>query len=231
MVRAMKYKIVEIFDSIDGEGKRSGLPVSFIRLAGCNLRCSYCDTPYALFGEAEPCAYTEMTGEEIMAELNTAFKRVTLTGGEPLIAEGIEDLVQALLEAGYEINIETNGAVDIVLFLSRIKSREQLFFTIDYKLPSSGMLEKMIWTNFINLTPEDVIKFVIGSQEDAECMLRVAKKLRGSLLMPRIFIGAVYGGFELRELVQLMMTEPVLADARLQIQLHKIVWDPDERGV
>jgi len=228
----MKYKIVEIFDSIDGEGKRTGLPVSFIRLAGCNLRCSYCDTLYALFGEAEPCEYTPMDQEEILEQINSRFMRVTLTGGEPLLSPGIEDLVQALLDKGYEINIETNGAVDICEFLNRIKPRENLFFTIDYKLPTSGMLDKMIWQNFLHLTHEDVIKFVVGSKEDVVCMLDVVQKLKSAYTrMPQIYIGAVYGAFGMKELVELIMSEPLLSDAHFQIQLHKIVWNPDERGV
>ena len=82
-----KLKIVEIFDSIDGEGKRTGQPCTFIRLAGCNLRCSYCDTLYALFGEKEECVYEEMSVQEIMKRVNPLYKRVTLTGGEPLYTQ------------------------------------------------------------------------------------------------------------------------------------------------
>ena len=89
-------KVVEIFDSIDGEGIRTGQAVSFIRLAGCNLRCSYCDTLYALFGEKEPCDYTEMTAREIANKVNPVFGRVTLTGGEPLIHKDVEELIEIL---------------------------------------------------------------------------------------------------------------------------------------
>ena len=222
----MKYKVVEIFDSIDGEGIRTGLPVSFIRLAGCNLRCSYCDTLYALFGEAEECVYEEMTAEEIIEKLK--FKRVTLTGGEPLIANGVNELVSIMAEKGFEVNIETNGAADIGI----IKQRENVFFTIDYKLPSSGMEDKMLWDNFLNLRECDVVKFVVGSDEDVDVMISVVRKMREHYkVMPNIFAGAVYGSFDNKRLVDVIINTPELCDTRIQVQLHKIIWQPDERGV
>ncbi|MGN0108280.1 MAG: 7-carboxy-7-deazaguanine synthase QueE, partial [Hominilimicola sp.] len=104
-------KIIEIFDSIDGEGIRTGHPATFIRLAGCNLRCSYCDTVYSLFGEETPCEYTEMTIEEVISKVNKNYNRITLTGGEPLVHKESAELVRCLLEMGCEVNIETNGAV------------------------------------------------------------------------------------------------------------------------
>lgn len=224
----MKYKVVEIFDSIDGEGIRTGMPATFIRLAGCNLRCSYCDTLYALFGEAEECRYVEMTKEEIIKRINPNYKRVTLTGGEPLIADGIAELIGAMTELGFEVNVETNGAADI----SKIKRDDNLFFTIDYKLPSSDVEDKMLWDNFLKLSPRDVIKFVVGSSDDAEKMISVVGKLKNHYdIMPNIFIGAVYGSFSLRHLTEIVLSESLLKDARIQIQLHKIIWSPEERGV
>lgn len=227
-----KFRVVEIFDSIDGEGLRMGQPVSFIRLAGCNLRCTYCDTPYSLFGEDVPCEYTEMTAEEILSAMNKNYRRVTLTGGEPLISPGVNELVDLLSDNGFEVNIETNGAADIVKFLSAIKSRDNLFFTIDYKLPSSGMEDKMLYSNFTALLECDVIKYVVGSDEDAKTMVEFTKKLKTDLkVMPHIFAGAVYGEFELEKLTGIILEEPVMKDARIQVQLHKIIWDPDKKGV
>ena len=226
------YKVSEIFQSIDGEGVRTGQPVNFIRLAGCNLRCSYCDTSYALFGEEEPCRYDTLCADEIIEKLNPLFKRVTLTGGEPLIAKGVSYLAQRLQDEGYELNVETNGAVDICKFESELSSRGSLFFTIDYKLPSSGMEGRMIWNNFLNLTPRDAVKFVVGSDADADCMVSVAEKMKAHYkTMPQIFVGAVFGMYDLKKLTQRVLSEPVLCDAKLQIQLHKIIWDPNERGV
>ena len=225
-------KIIEIFDSIDGEGIRTGQPATFIRLAGCNLRCSYCDTVYSLFGEETPCEYTEMTTQEVISKVNTTYKRITLTGGEPLVHKESSELVTALLEMGCEVNIETNGAVDIVEFLSRVPKSDKLFFTIDYKLPSSGMTDKMIWNNFLNLRPCDVIKFVVGSDEDIELTIEIVKQLKQVYKkMPHIFIGAVYGMYEAQKLVEIILKEEALSDARYQIQLHKVIWDPEERGV
>lgn len=124
-------KVIEIFDSIDGEGIRTGQCATFIRLAGCNLRCSYCDTVYSLFGEETPCEYTEMTVDEIISKVNMTYKRVTLTGGEPLVHTDSAELVSKLTEIGCDVNIETNGAVDIVDFLGKVPKSDNLFFTID----------------------------------------------------------------------------------------------------
>ena len=221
-------KVVEIFDSIDGEGIRTGQPATFIRLAGCNVRCTYCDTTYALFGESEPCEYTEMTIEEIAEKVNTNYKRVTLTGGEPLIHADCEKLIACLLDMDSEVNIETNGAADI----TKIPRSDKLFFTIDYKLPSSGVSDKMLWDNFLNLTPSDVIKFVCGSEEDIAEMIKIVTRLGAHYKkMPHIFIGAVYGQIEYKDLIEVILKEPVLSDARFQIQLHKIIWDPEMKGV
>ncbi len=226
------YKVVEIFDSIEGEGKRTGRPATFIRLAGCNLRCSYCDTLYALFGEKEECKFTEMSIDEI---LSRPMKRcVTITGGEPLIACGIAELANELLMAGHEINIETNGAVDIMPFMQDLQIHEEdaLFFTIDYKLPSSGECDKMLLSNFESLMPQDVVKFVVGTDEDFDKMLEVVRKLKALYqVMPSIYIGAVYGMYDIKKLTEKIVAEPILEDANLQLQLHKIIWDPDERGV
>ena len=221
-------KVVEIFDSIEGEGIRTGQPATFIRLAGCNLRCSYCDTLYALFGEDEPCRYEEMTVEEIAARVNKNYMRVTLTGGEPLVHTDIDALIKTLADMGCEINIETNGAADI----TNVPRHDGLFFTIDYKLPSSGESDKMLWDNFTHLKPQDVVKFVCGTDEDVRVMVDVAKRLNEMYTKPpHIFVGAVYGMMEYERLVNIILNEPALKDARFQIQLHKVVWDADERGV
>jgi 7-carboxy-7-deazaguanine synthase len=225
-------KVVEIFDSIDGEGVRTGQPCSFVRLAGCNIRCSYCDTTYALFGENEPCEYTEMTVDEIVSHLNTRYKRVTLTGGEPLIHANIKELTKKLLSDGYEVNIETNGAVDITEFLKDMPRTKKLFLTIDYKLPSSGMSDRMIWRNFVNLREFDAVKFVVGSDEDMRVMKSVTEKMQEECeVMPMMYAGVVYGKYEPIRLVETILNEPIMKDFKYQIQLHKLIWDPEKRGV
>lgn len=225
-------KIVEIFDSIDGEGIRAGHTATFIRLAGCNLRCSYCDTLYALFGEESPCEYTEMSVDEVMERVNTAFGRVTLTGGEPLLHEESALLVKRLLENGVEVNIETNGAVDITEFSAKLSDTSGMFYTIDYKLPSSGMADKMLWNNFLNLRPCDVVKFVVGSNEDVSMMKSVMDRLTEYYdVMPHIYAGVVFGKYEPSKLVERIMNEAVFADVVFQLQIHKVIWNPEERGV
>lgn len=225
-------KIVEIFDSIDGEGIRAGKTATFIRLAGCNLRCSYCDTLYALFGEDEPCKYSEMSVDEVMERVNTEFGRVTLTGGEPLLhAESVE-LVKRLLENGIEVNIETNGAVDITEFSAKLPDASGMFYTIDYKLMSSGMSDKMLWSNFLNLRPSDVVKFVVGSNEDIDMMKSVMGRLTEHYeVMPHIYAGVVFGEYEPSKLVERIMNEAVFKDVVFQLQIHKVIWNPEERGV
>lgn len=225
-------KIVEIFDSIDGEGLRAGKTAAFVRLAGCNLRCSYCDTLYALFGEDEPCEYTEMTVDEVLSKVNTSFGRATLTGGEPLLYDESADLVNKLTALGVEVNIETNGAVDITEFSKKLDDTDNMFYTIDYKLPSSKMTDKMLWKNFENLRPRDVVKFVVGSDEDLNVMKRVTEKLLKLYdTVPHIYAGVVFGAYEPKKLVEKIMSEPVFKDVVFQLQIHKIVWNPDKKGV
>ncbi|MCD8390622.1 MAG: radical SAM protein [Firmicutes bacterium] len=220
-------RVVEIFDSIDGEGIRAGETATFIRLAGCNLRCSYCDTLYALYGEDEECEYTEMSVAEITARVTQ--KRVTLTGGEPLIHKDAEALIDALLAKGIEVNVETNGAVDVEKFR---RDTDKLFFTIDYKLPSSGENDKMKIERFLNLKPYDVIKFVVGSKEDVRKMTEITEILAAHYsAMPHIFAGAVYGMYAPAELVRDILETPALNDVRIQLQMHKIIWDSNMRGV
>ena len=225
-------KVVEIFDSIDGEGLRTGQTATFIRLAGCNLRCSYCDTLYALFGEDEPCEYTEMSAQKIVSRVNKTYKRVTLTGGEPLLHEDCDELVKQLLSESCEVNIETNGAVDITEFSAKIPDTSNMFYTIDYKLPSSGMTDKMIWKNFLSLRKSDVIKFVVGSDEDVKVMKDTITALTEHYKkMPHIYAGVVFGEYEPKKLVEEIINEPIFKDVVYQLQIHKIVWDKDERGV
>jgi len=225
----MNYQVVEIFDSIEGEGKRAGQTATFIRLAGCNLRCSYCDTTYAFGNE-----YKEMALKEIMTKLKSShISRITLTGGEPLAAQNVEILIYEMLVNGYEVNIETNGSIDTAFLFKHLQNMKyeasaELFLTMDYKLPSSGVNDKMTLSNFPKLNPWDVLKFVVGSEEDVVCMINFVRKLTPK---PQIFIGAVYGKYDLQKLVNTIVKTPELKDAKLQLQLHKIIWDANERGV
>lgn len=226
-------QISEIFDSIDGEGIRSGKLCTFIRTFGCNLRCSYCDSMYAVEGKYSDIPPREMGINEILSYVNRDYRRVTVTGGEPLLFPDTVRLVNRLCQMDYEVNIETNGSCDIVAFRDMIEYSENLFFTIDFKLPSSGEMYSMRLSNFENLKERDVLKLVIGSQEDLSVALGVARDVveKYGKNAPHIFVGVVFGSFELSDVIAEFMKDSQLKDVRFQIQMHKIIWDPDKRGV
>ena len=221
-------KIVEKFISINGEGKRAGELAVFIRFKGCNLHCSYCDTLWAL----EPdCPFQEETPEEINKFiLNTKIKNITLTGGEPLIQPEIKNLIKTILDSdpNLRLEIETNGAVLIKDF--RIEESSRLSFTMDYKLPSSGFEKSMKLDNFQYLTNNDSVKFVAGSLEDLSTAKRIIDKYDLIKKGITIFISPVFGKIELTKIVD-FLKENNLNDVRMQIQLHKVIWHPDTRGV
>lgn len=210
-------RVVEIFKSIDGEGIRAGYPVIFIRLAGCNLRCSYCDTKYSYDNEE----YLDMTVDDIV---NNIFKsgcpRATLTGGEPLIHEDVDFLVEELVQKGIEVNIETNGSVDISPYVC-----ENVILTMDYKCPSSGMEDMMLLSNLPKLRRKDVLKFVVGAKKDLDTCFNLCH-----LSKAQVFISPVFGSIEPKEIVEYML-EHGMYDCRIQLQLHKFIWNPNQRGV
>ena len=218
-----KYKVNEIFLSIDGEGYRTGLPVVFVRLYGCNLNCSYCDTRYS----CEQQEYKEMSLYDILVEvLNYGVPRVTLTGGEPLIHPGVKDLIVSLVANDIEVNIETNGAVDLDEFIE-FKYNSKVVFTMDYKCKSSCMEEKMILSNLVFLQPKDVIKFVVSNYNEMEEMEYI---LEASKCKAQAYVSPVFGAIEPKELVEYILDNK-LNNVKVQVQLHKIIWEPTKRGV
>ena len=219
-------KVSEIFKSIEGEGLRTGLPAVFIRLHGCNLRCSYCDSMYAVEGSD----YKQMSVAQILDAVKefSGITHVTLTGGEPLIHQDVEDLLSLLSSNGYQVNIETNGTVP------RKWHFPGLFYTMDWKCKSSGMSAKMKMENLETLGADDVLKFVVGTTEDLEETESVVKSLAEKKLdMPHLFISPVFGNLSNEEIVNWLLgcSTMVKNNARFQVQLHKIIWYPDRRGV
>ncbi|MBF8983222.1 putative 7-carboxy-7-deazaguanine synthase QueE [Lutibacter sp. B2] len=221
----MKYKIVEKFVSINGEGRLSGQLAVFIRFAGCNLECSYCDTSWA---NEKNVAYELMTKEEIYEYIKfTEVTNITLTGGEPLLQIEIVDLIKFLSkDEGLYIEIETNGSVSIKEFVT-IENPPK--FTIDYKLPSSKMEDQMFMDNFHYMRKEDTVKFVVGNMND----LSRAKDIVDQYDLTskgKVYISPVFGKIDLNEMVEFMKHNK-MNKVTLQVQLHKVIWDPEKRGV
>jgi 7-carboxy-7-deazaguanine synthase len=210
-------RVSEIFASIQGETSFVGLPFSFVRLTGCNLRCRYCDTTYA-YDDGE-----EFPLDEVVSRVTFfGIRRVTVTGGEPLLQEEAPVLVTALLDLDHTVLVETNGTVP----LSRLDPRAVKI--MDVKCPGSGEAGKTLWENFAHLTARDEVKFVVSSEEDYQFAREVIRKYGKegpfhSLLSP------AYGLLSPEQLAGWMVGDAV--DARFQLQLHKLVWGPDRRGV
>ena len=216
-------RVIEIFDSIDGEGIFVGGLATFIRLAGCNLRCSYCDTAYALSANSG----IEMQTSEILDTVQKIGNRhITLTGGEPLIHYGSKYLIQQLAGNGFFVNIETNGSVDISEY-----QNENTVITMDYKTESSGECDKMRLENLELLREQDVLK-IVCKESDFPSILDLLKKNR---IKSYIYISPIFGKVEpekLVEFVQTMRNAGVDTEKiRVQLQLHKIIWNPEQRGV
>ena len=213
-------KVNEIFSSIEGEGIRTGQLVTFIRLYGCNLNCSYCDTRYS----CENGDYKIMTVLDILAEVERLnISRVTLTGGEPLIHPFVGELINALIDEGYEVNIETNGSIDIYPYTLK----ENVIITMDYKSISSGENSKMNPANLGYLREQDVLKFVVGNKEDLADMKDVIKNYNPK---SSIFVSPIFNQIEISEIVE-FIKDNKLNEVRVQVQLHKIIWEPNKRGV
>lgn len=209
-------RINEIFTSIQGESISTGYLTVFIRLTGCNLRCSYCDTKYA---------YEEghfMTVEQIYKDVAAlGIRRICITGGEPLLQPEVQKLIDMFID--YEVSIETNGSIN----LSRFRLYEKHRFVMDMKVPSSGFSSAMDYGNFDYLRNCDEIKFVIGNRNDYNWAKDVIKShyKRGI-----ITFSPVYGAIEPVKIVDWMI-EDKLDNVRFQLQLHKYIWNPDARGV
>jgi len=219
------FNIVEKFLSIDGEGPSSGELATFIRFQGCNLRCSWCDTTYS-WDKKSICEV--LNAKEIYDYIKeTDAINVTLTGGEPLIQENIDELLTLLnIDYNLKIHIETNGAVDIEPFKKRYKN---ISYIVDFKLPSSKMSDKMNLNNLKVVEENDVYKFVVGSNDDLQMAYDIIGKydLTSKCL---VYLSPVLGNIDMQEIVE-FMKENKLNKVRLQTQLHKIIWDKNARGV
>lgn len=211
--------IYETFSGIQGESTHAGRPCFFIRLTGCNLRCSYCDTKKA----QKIGSGSKRTIDSLLKEAeNSGIRLVEITGGEPMLQKGTPDLCRRLLAAGFEVLMETNGSVDLSPLPDGIKR------IIDWKTPSSGESEKMLDSNFRTLHPHDEVKFVIAGRGDYEASVRTMKKFDLASHATVLF-APVFGSIKPETLVEWMLADRL--PARLNMQLHKIIWGPDAEGV
>ena len=220
----MSFKVVEIFESINGEGMRAGELAVFVRMKGCNLSCNYCDTMWA---NKPDCEFEDMTAEQIVDRVKkSGIKNVTLTGGEPLLLKDADKLLEAFSsEKDMRVEIETNGSIDLKPFLKF----ENVSFTMDYKLPESDMEKYMNTDNFKILRKKDTLKFVASSVNDLKKAKEIIEKyeLIGKV---NIIFSPVFGKIELTDIVD-FLKDNKLNDVRMQLQMHKFIWDPEERGV
>ena len=219
------FKVVEMFESINGEGRKAGQLAIFIKLQKCNLNCSYCDTKWA---NGDDAPYTLMNEKEIYNRiLESGIKNITLTGGEPLLHENIEILLDKIGEnSNLNLEIETNGSIELGRF-SKLKNPPS--FTMDYKLPSSKMENKMCLNNFKYLTLKDTVKFVVGTIEDLKKANEIIE--RYSLIGKcAVYFSPVFNSIDPVEIVEFMKKNR-LNGVNLQLQIHKFIWDPESKGV
>ncbi len=218
------YRVAEIFQSVNGEGPRSGQLALFIRMYGCNLACEYCDTKWAAGGGTD---FQWMSAGEIVERVHrSGIRNVTLTGGEPLIQEGIGELLAALAaDPWLRVEVETNGSVPLKPF----RSLGTISFNMDYKLPGSGMEHRMHPANLDVLTEDDTVKFVVRDQTDLTRSLVLIAD-HDLTKRCRVFLSPVFGEIEPVRIVD-FMKEHLMNDVTLQLQIHKIIWDSGQSGV
>jgi len=214
LIGANKMKVKEIFYSIQGEGLLQGLPTIFIRSSGCNLRCKYCDTAYSYEGGKE------MTPGQIIKEIKRIkCNRICITGGEPLLQDDLPELISKL--KGYELSMETNGSLDV----SKYKSRAMI--SLDIKCPCSGFADKMYWKNLLVINKKDQVKFIVKDNKDINYAFKVIKKYKLAK-KTNVIISPVWGA-DIKHIALLILKSNL--DIRLGIQLHKIIWGKNKKGV
>jgi 7-carboxy-7-deazaguanine synthase len=208
----------EIYASVQGESTFAGLPCTFVRLTGCNLRCVWCDTPQAFYGG------TRMRREDVLARaLATGTPLVELTGGEPLLQPGCIPLLAELCDAGRTVLLETSGEADV----SRVDPRVHKI--MDLKAPGSGESTRNRWSNLSHLTSRDEIKFVLADRADYLWMRDVIRERSLETLGPSLLASCVWGSLDTRDLVQWVLEDALRV--RVQVQLHKVIWGSDAQGV
>ena len=210
--------VYEIYTSIQGESTHAGRPCTFVRLAACDLRCAWCDTPYAFSGGRK------MSLEEVVSRVSELrCPLVELTGGEPLLQKAAIPLMQRLLETGHEVLLETGG------HLSAADVPDAVVRIVDVKCPGSGEAGKMHWPNLDLLRPHDEVKFVLKDRADYEYARDVVQRHGLAAKLAAVLFSPVHGVLDPQLLSQWILVDHL--PARLQLQLHKYIWSPETRGV
>lgn len=212
-------RVHEIYLSVQGESTWAGVPCTFVRLTGCPLRCTYCDTEYAF-----TCGTRMMLQDVLSRVAELGCRVVEVTGGEPLAQPGCVPLLRALLDGGHTVLLETSGAVPInhvPLAVHKI---------VDMKCPSSGEMDRNHYPNLGLLAPHDEVKFVVGTRADYEWARDLAAAHDLAACCRAVLFSCVFGQLEPRTLVEWMLADRLFG-ARFQLQAHKVVWPPDARGV
>lgn len=219
------FNVVEKFISINGEGLHAGELAVFIRFHRCNLACSYCDTMWA---NEEDAKFEKMSIDDILDFLEEAnVDRVTLTGGEPLMQEGISKLLIALADYSYKVEIETNGSIDLREF--KDLNLMGVSFTMDYKLPSSLMEAKMQLNNMELLNFADVVKFVVGTPEDLDRFKFIVGRY-DLIDKTNVLLSPSFTELEPKDMVEYLIANN-MNGVKMQLQMHKYIWSPDTKGV
>jgi 7-carboxy-7-deazaguanine synthase len=215
---AVALTVYEIYKSIQGESTRAGLPCTFVRLAACDLRCTWCDTPYAFTGGRK------MTIDEVVAAVEVLGCRlVELTGGEPLLQAEAPALMATLIDRGYTVLLETGGHLSIA------NVPEPVVAIVDVKCPGSGEAHRMHWPNLDDLSAHDEVKFVLADRADFDYACDVVTRHSLASRTAAVLFSPVHGILAPHELARWILDAGI--PARLQIQTHKYIWEPDARGV
>jgi 7-carboxy-7-deazaguanine synthase len=210
-------RITEIFHSIQGESSYAGQPCVFVRLTGCPLRCTWCDTDFAFYGGEERSI------DEVLAQVRDyGCPLVEVTGGEPLVQPECFPFMTRLCDAGYRVLLETSGAVDIAPVDPRVH------VILDVKCPGSGMTDRMHWPNLSHLTVKDEAKFVLADRADYNWAREIIVQYDLAARC-RVLFSPVFSKLDVRELAEWILADKL--PVRFQIQLHKYIWAPDMRGV
>lgn len=210
--------IIEQFASVQGETSYTGLPTTFIRLAACNLRCTWCDTTYS-FGRGTPASIQSLIDQTVQ----NGCRHVCITGGEPLLQKNVHSLMTSLCDLGFNLSIETGGSLPIQDIDQRVK------VILDLKCPGSGMSHKNDWNNIPFLKSGDEVKFVLMHREDYDWALDVCKKHQLFDQNYEILLSPVHNQLDSQTLVKWIVEDKL--PVRLNLQIHKFIWTPETKGV